>query len=117
MKVKYWGEECEAFFDVEKSKECNTPVWLCHLSCGNTYLHERELEFLEEAKQDKDIDWEARRFEISKEALTAIMSNKDFCILIQTLASSRGNNDPTIAICQASVVFADKLIEELKKTK
>lgn len=56
----------------------------------------------------KEIDWEQRRYEIARDALSALYANPaDLC----TPKEFDGN------IYAWSVAIADNLIEELKKTK
>jgi hypothetical protein len=63
----------------------------------------------------KSIDWEQRRYEIAKEAVTAIMSNEDFCAQVLYEGAQHGQRQIQINIAHAAVVFADALIEELKR--
>lgn len=63
------------------------------------------------------IDWEQRRYEIAKEAVTAIMSNKDSYHQVLVEGAERGQRHVPINIARAAVLFADVLIEELKKGK
>lgn len=65
--------------------------------------HEKEIEFLD----DKEIDWEQRRYEIAKDMLAAFMSNSSYDIY------SRGEEEQV----QWAVVFADALIDELKNNE
>lgn len=66
---------------------------------------------------NKSIDWEQRRYEIAKEAVTAIMSNEDFCAQVLYEGAQYGQRQIQINIAHAAVVFADALIEELQKEK
>ncbi len=52
-------------------------------------------------------DWEQRRYEIAKAAMQGVLSNPAFC-------NTSTNKDFPIKI---AIYSADKLIEELKKTK
>ncbi|WP_443933951.1 hypothetical protein [Phocaeicola plebeius] len=54
-----------------------------------------------------EVDWEARRYEIAKDAMQGVLSNPAFC-------NTYTNKDFPIKI---AIYSADKLIEELKKTK
>lgn len=63
----------------------------------------------------KSVDWEQRRYEIAKEAVTAIMSNEDFCAQVLFEGAEHGQRQIQTNIAHAAVVFADALIEELKK--
>lgn len=69
------------------------------------------------ADEVKSIDWEQRRYEISKEAVTAIMSNEDFCAQVLYEGAERNQRQIQTNIARAAVVFADALIEELQKEK
>ena len=63
----------------------------------------------------KPIDWEQRRYEIAKESVTAIMSNEDFCAQVLFEGAEHGQRQIQTNIAHAAVVFADALIEELKR--
>lgn len=63
----------------------------------------------------KSIDWEQRRYEIAKESVTAIMSNEDFCAQVLFEGAEHGQRQIQTNIAHAAVVFADALIEELKR--
>lgn len=63
----------------------------------------------------KSVDWEQRRYEIAKEAVTAIMSNEDFCAQVLCEGAEHGQRQIQTNIAHAAVVFADALIEELKR--
>jgi len=54
-----------------------------------------------------NIDWEQRRYEIAKAAMQGVLSNPAFC-------NTSTNKDFPIKI---AIYSANKLIEELKKTK
>lgn len=121
-KVKATGTIVNVFFDKKTSLKCNAPVWGIFFEEKNdngviesrmSSLHERELEFIEDNKLC--IDWEKRRYEIAKEAMTAIMSNNDFYEQVLYESAEKGNRQIQVSISVAAVVFADALIEELKK--
>lgn len=63
------------------------------------------------------IDWEQRRYEIAKEAVTAIMSNEDFCAQVLYEGAQHNQRQIQTNIAHAAVIFANALIEELKKGK
>lgn len=65
---------------------------------------------------DKDnIDWKQRRYEIAKEAMTAIMSNAEFYEQVLEVNAEKGQRQIQVSISEAAVIFADALIDELKK--
>lgn len=66
-------------------------------------------------ENNSNIDWEQRRYEIAKEAMTAIMSNEDFYGQVLDQSSEKGQRQIQNSISEAAVIFADALIEELKK--
>lgn len=61
------------------------------------------------------IDWEQRRYEIAKEAVTAIMSNEDFYHQVLYDGAEYAQRQIPTNIASAAVIFADALIKELKK--
>ena len=78
-------------------------------------FRECDLDFLN--GEDSFIDWEQRRYEIAKEAITAIMSNEDFYHQVLYEGAEHGQRKIQVNIASAAVIFADALIEELKKGK
>ena len=76
------------------------------------YFKVSELDFFEDFEA---IDWEQRRYEIAKESVTAIMSNEDFYHQILYEGAEHGQRQIQTNIASAAVIFADALIEELKK--
>ena len=76
------------------------------------YLKVSELDLFEDFKA---IDWEQRRYEIAKETVTAIMSNEDFYHQVLCEGAEHGQRQIQTNIARAAVIFADALIEELKK--
>lgn len=64
---------------------------------------------------ESTIDWNARRYEIAKEAMTAIMSNQDFYGQVLDRNAERGQRQIQNSISEAAVIFADALIAELQK--
>ena len=67
-----------------------------------------ELEFL-----DEEIDWNQRRYEIAKSAMQGILSNES--IEINLNDSSYEYHGLAKDITKTSVIYADALIDELKK--
>lgn len=72
-------------------------------------------EYLQITDLTPHIDWEQRRYELAKEAMTAVMCNDNFLDLVIDVESERGNRDILKAASVAAVAYADALIEELKK--
>lgn len=68
VKVKETGE----IIDVE-------PYFYAKINSTDPMIHKNDIELIE---PNADIDYEQRRYEIAKEALTAIMSNNDFYSLV-----------------------------------
>lgn len=68
-------------------------------------FHDYELEFI--YKENKNIDWELRRYEIAKVMLPVVSELKDVC----------GYNLKLKEAANKAVSYADSLIEELKKEK
>lgn len=80
--------------------------------CDNMIFRGCDLDFL---NIGNSIDWEQRRYEIAKETVTAIMSNEDFYHQVLCEGAVRGQRQIQTNIASAAVVFADALIEELRK--
>ena len=66
---------------------------------------------------ENNIDWEQRRYELAKEAMTAIMSNECFYKQVLDEGAEKGERCIMKSISKASIEFADALIEELKKER
>lgn len=97
-RIKTTGEivEVEDLYDVVKDR----------------YFKVSELDFFEDFEA---IDWEQRRYEIAREAVTAIMSNEDFYHQVLYEGTEHNQRQIQTSIASAAVVFADALIKELKK--
>lgn len=67
-----------------------------------------ELEFL-----DEEIDWNQRRYEIAKSAMRGILSNESIEISLND--ESYEYHCLAKDIAKASVIYADAIIDELKK--
>lgn len=65
-RVKETGTLVDAFFDAEKSKECNCPMWACQIGRDWNFYSEREIEFV------NYIDWQSVRKDIAMEILKQI---------------------------------------------
>lgn len=84
--------------------------------CDNMIFRECDLDFLNIGNSaNSAIDWEQRRYEIAKETVTAIMSNEDFYHQVLCEGAEHGQRQIQTNIARAAVIFADALIEELKK--
>lgn len=60
-----------------------------------------------------EIDWEQRRYEIAKRAMSAVMSNPD--IAAGLASGAEPVEDVPTAVAKISLTFADALVAELKK--
>lgn len=93
VKVKETGE----IIDVE-------PYFYAKINSTDPMIHKNDIELIE---PNADIDWEQRRYEISKAMIAAFMSNSDKNVF----AYPKKNQ------ARDAVEYADALIEELKKRK
>lgn len=78
-------------------------IWESNNGCK---YHERELEFLEE----KDIDWEERRYEIAKQMLTVTSDYRE-----KVYDKTTSQKICCVKAAKYAVEYADALIAELKK--
>ena len=78
-------------------------IWESNNGCK---YHERELEFLEE----KDIDWEERRYEIVKQMLTVTSDYRE-----KVYDKTTSQKICCVKAAKYAVEYADALIAELKK--
>lgn len=69
------------------------------------YIRVSKLEFIEGEKVNDKIDWEQRRYEISKDVIAAFMSNSNSNIF----------GGSTESQAQYAIEYADALIAELQK--
>lgn len=92
-KIKETGE----IIDVE-------PYFYAKINSTDPMIHKNDIELIE---PNADIDWEQRRYEISKAMIAAFMSNSDKNVF----AYPKKNQ------ARDAVEYADALIEELKKRK
>lgn len=87
--------------------------------CRTQYLANLYMDFedVEEEPQmlETGINWEERRFQVAKEAITAIMSNPEFYEQALSEGDEEGKRSIPNSIVAAAVCFADALIDELKK--
>ncbi len=63
--------------------------------------------------QDADLDWEQRRYEIAKDAMTAILSNP--AIVSDVSKDGEPMWGAPVGIAKTAVTLATLLVEELKK--
>ncbi len=62
-------------------------------------------DYLKASEKPKEIDWEQRRYEIAKDMLSAMYEQDDYAASCDIKTTVNG-----------AVLYADALIEELKKT-
>lgn len=62
-----------------------------------------------------DIDWELRRYEISRNCINGILANKEMAHMAIDEGLKKGCRDIPSNIVEMSIAFADALIAELKK--
>lgn len=98
-KVKDTGEVVEVKFTTHPNPAVDETYWWC--SDKQESYHKNELDFME-----RDIDWEKRRYELAKDAMSSIL----------TAPVTEGvNPNPSVEdVAMYSVKFADALIKELK---
>lgn len=79
-------------------------------------FRDQEIQILE---AETPINWEQRRYEIAKEALSGILADTDQSSYACTHAVYAPREKPTVskAVSQMAVACADALIEELKRTE
>lgn len=125
--TKQWGFDCTILsegtevtiikgMEADASDVLNAPYGMCYLceyEGSNHYIPATHLTITDWS----NIDWEQRRYEIAKEAMTAIMSNADFYGQVLDQSAEKGQRQIQNSISEAAVIFADALIEELKKKK
>lgn len=63
----------------------------------------------DEYTETNPVDWEQRRYEIAKAAMVGQLA--------APIAEDTDSNPSMAAVCKWSVMFADVLIDELKKSK
>lgn len=65
--------------------------------------------------QDSEPDWEQRRYEIAKDMMAAIMNNPD--ITAGLACEPKPQEDVPATLARVSLILADALVVELKKTQ
>ena len=98
-KIKDTGEIVDVKFSTHPNPAVDETYWWC--SDKQESYHKSELDFME-----CDIDWEQRRYELAKDAMSSIL----------TAPVTEGvNPNPSVEdVAMYSVKFADALIKELK---
>lgn len=68
-----------------------------------------------EMKKANVVDWEQRRYEVAREAMSAILSNSGLVASVTAEGEPRWGTKASVA--SVAVKFADILISELKKER
>ena len=109
-KVKDTGDIINVVFITHPNPAINETYWWCE--DNQIAYHESELDFM-----GSTIDWEQRRYEIAKEAMSGILSDEN-CVGYASVAAEYSENEkhtyPT-AVSRYAVACADALIKELKE--
>lgn len=74
-----------------------------------------DLEDVGENNVSKNINWERRRYEISRNCINGILANKEMAHMAIDEGLKKGCRDIPSNIVEMAVAFADALITELKK--
>lgn len=108
-KVKDTREIVEVKFSLHPNPAVNEAYWWCQKN--QTAYHKSELDFMGE-----NIDWEQRRYEIAKDAMSGILSSEHSTGYASLAAEYSKNEKHTYpkAISRYAVACADALIKELK---
>ena len=108
-KVKDTGEVVDVKFAVHPNPAVDETYWWC--KDKQESYHKSELDFME-----SPIDWEQRRYEIAKDAMSGILgdeNNVEYACLAAEYSKNEKHTYPK-AISRYAVACADALIEELK---
>ena len=95
--------------------------WVSYVdSKGMEHEHEKGLNIywdFEDVEEglSTDIDWEWRRYEISKNCIIGILGNDEMVDLANGAGLKKNCRDIPINVAEMAVAFADALIAELKK--
>lgn len=100
VKVKDTGEIVDVKFATHPNPAVDETYWWC--KDKQESYHKSELDFM-----GADINWEQRRYEIAKDVMNGLLS-------AQTWVNPEFK---TIEAAKLAVVFADELIEKLKKKR
>lgn len=95
--------KCGRYFRVTDNDYCLSKC----TGCGSTDLEETIYKL-----DGCNIDWEARRYEIAKSAMNAILANRE---MVTAMLQSPNPKGFEYQVARNSVSFADALIAELKK--
>ena len=108
-RVKDTVEIVDVKFSLHPNQAVDETYWWC--KDNQTAYHKSELDFM-----DSTIDWEQRRYEIAKEAMSGILGDEN-CVGYASVAAEYSENEkhtyPT-AVSRYAVACADALIKELK---
>jgi len=108
-KVKDTGKIVEVKFSLHPNPAVGEAYWWCE--DNQTAYHKSELDFMGE-----NIDWEQRRYEIAKDAMSGILSdehNVEYASLATEYSENEKHTCPK-AISRYAIACADALIKELK---
>ena len=72
-----------------------------------------EVEILQE--DTSDIDWEQRKYEVSRNCINGILGNDEMVDLANDAGLKKNCRDIPTNVAEMAVAFADALIAELKK--
>lgn len=108
-KIKDTGEIVDVKFSVHPNPAVDETYWWCQEKQES--YHRNELDFM-----GNSIDWEQRRYEIAKEAMSGILSDEDSvnCASLGAKYSETEKHTYPTAISRYAVACADALIKELK---
>lgn len=108
-RVKDTGDIVNVVFTTRPNPAVDEVYWWCQ--DNQTTYHKSELDFMGE-----NIDWEQRRYEIAKEAMSGILSDENsvgYACLAAEYSKDEKHTYPK-AISRYAVACADALIKELK---
>ena len=108
-KVKDTGEIVDVKFSTHPNPAVDETYWWC--KDKQESYHKSELDFM-----GSSIDWEQRRYEIAREAMSGILSDENsvgYACLAAEYSKDEKHTYPK-AISRYAVAYADALIKELK---
>lgn len=74
-----------------------------------------DLEDIDGTEISENIDWEQRRYEVSRNCINGILANEEMTHMAVDEGLKKGCRDIPTNIVEMAVAFADALIAELKK--